>query len=261
MYKKCNFSDVTILMTVQVDSIERLENVVVTSQFLIDHFDIKVWVEEYAPYCNGLLQNLLDPKIYYTFKPDDDPIFHRTKHLNNMSRCVETKFISVWDVDVLIPLEQIKRALESLTNGETDFIYPYKHQFFEISPILRKLFFREKDISILEKNTTKMKLMYQPGAIGGAFFAKTECYVNSGLENENFYGWGMEDNERFYRWKDHGFEVKFVEGHLFHLSHGRGINSRYHNPDQEFLKGKEFRRVLRNLKKDYHSERYNPSAI
>lgn len=250
MKKLADLSDLTILMTVCVDSVERLENVLATSQFLVDHFQTNVWVEEYAPYCNGLLNDLLDKNIHYTFKADDDPIFYRTKYLNQITRSVETKYVSVWDVDVLFPVNQIVKAIECLRNEEAAFVYPYNRQFFDTSPILRKLFLQDRNVEILEQNILKMMPMYLPSPIGGAFMANRESYLNAGLENENFYGWGMEDNERYYRWKDCGYAVEFVPGPLFHLSHGRGINSRYHNPDQVFIKNKEFTRVLRSISVD-----------
>ena len=30
------------------------------------------------------------------------------------------------------------------------------------------------------------------GAVGGAVFAQTEKYLQAGMENEDFYGWGLE---------------------------------------------------------------------
>lgn len=250
MKKLADLSDLTILMTVQVDSVERLENLLATSQFLVDHLQTNVWVEEYAPYCNGLVESLLDKNIRYTFIADDDPIFYRTKYLNRLSRTVKTNYISVWDADVLFPIKQIIQAYELLRNGKADFVYPYNRQFLDTSPILRKLFLQGMKVEILEQAASKMKPMYLPSPIGGAFLARHRCYLNAGLENENFYGWGMEDNERYYRWKDCGYQVEFIPGPLFHLTHGRGINSRFHNPDQVFIKNKEFARVRRSVSID-----------
>jgi len=255
MKQLAELTGLTILITVCVDSVERLENVLATSQFLVDHFDINIWVEEYAPYCNDLLSSLLNKNIRYTFVADDDPIFYRTKYLNRLSRSVTTKYISVWDADVLFPVNQIIQAFNLLEEGKADFVYPYNRQFLDTSPILRKLFLQEGKIEVLEKSPAKMKPMYLPSPIGEAFLARHECYLKAGLENENFYGWGMEDNERYYRWKDCGYRVQFVSGPLFHLSHVRGINSRYHNPDQVFIKNKEFIRVLRRMKDDYSHSR------
>ena len=76
--------------------------------------------------------------------------------------------------------------------------------------------------------------------------ANRQTYVDAGLENENFYGWGLEDGERYYRWLNLGYKVKRIPGPLFHLSHGRGINSTFHNPDQPMAKRKEIIKVRRN---------------
>lgn len=38
------------------------------------------------------------------------------------------------------------------------------------------------------------------GAVGGAIFVQTNKYLQAGMENEDFYGWGLEDGERHYRW-------------------------------------------------------------
>ena len=108
-------------------------------------------------------------------------------------RSVETPYVAVWDADVIVPIIQILKAAELLQNGEADFVYPYEYQFLETSPILRKLFLKSGNIQVLERNAKKMMEMYLPIPVGGAFLANTKTYIESGLENEYFYGWGMED--------------------------------------------------------------------
>ena len=44
------------------------------------------------------------------------------------------------------------------------------------------------------------------------------------MENEDFYGWGLEDGERHYRWLSFGYRIYRSEGCLFHLSHPRDQN-------------------------------------
>ena len=91
-----------------------------------------------------------------------------------------------------------------------------------------------------------MKEMYSPNPVGGAFLANLKTYKKSGLENENFYGWGLEDGERVARWGNLNYKIHRVTGPLFHLSHGRGVNSTFHNDDQHFIKSKEIKNVRRN---------------
>ena len=243
---KQNLRDVTFLFLIRLDTIDRLENILAATQFLLSNFETNIFVAEFSYYYNGLLEKLLDKSIRYSFNEDTDPILHRTRFLNQMAMDVDTPLVAVWDTDVIVAVVQVVKAIELLRNGEADFVYPYEKQFLETSPILRRLFFQEGEIEILDQNAKKMKEMYLPMPIGGAFIAKLKAYKESGLENEDFYGWGMEDGERFYRWENLGYKIKRVPGPLFHLSHGRGVNSIFHNIDQKFLKHKEILSIRRN---------------
>jgi len=228
----------TFLFLVRLDTIARLENILSVTDFLSSNINAPISVLECTQYNNGLLEKLLNKKIQYNYQEDHDPILHRTRFLNQMTNAVETPFVAIWDTDVIASIDQIAKSLELLSNGEADFVYPYEKQFLDTSLILRKLFLKGGKIEVLELNTKKMKEMYPPNPVGGAFLANLNAYKEAGLENENFYGWGMEDGERFYRWENLGYKIKRIPGPLFHLSHERGINSKFHNEDQKILKHK-----------------------
>lgn len=245
MSNRLNISDLTFLFLVRLDTIERLENTLAVIDYITAHFDASIKVLESAPYNNGILERLLDKSVRYTFQEDHDPILFRTKFLNQMTSTVESPFLTVWDTDVIAPVSQLVKAVELLRNGEADFVYPYEKYFLDTSLILRKMYIKENRIELLEQNMKKMKEMYPPNPLGGAFLANIKAYKDSGLENENFYGWGLEDGERYYRWEKLGYRIKRVPGPLFHLSHGRGINSTFHNADQRLLKLKEISDIRR----------------
>jgi len=245
MDNKTNLSDITFLVLVRLDTIDRLENVLEITQFLSSNFETNIWVSEYSSFNNGLLEKLLNKNIRYTFNEDHDPILYRTKFLNQMTRAIENPFVAIWDTDVIAPISQIVLAVELLRNNEADFVYPYDNYFYDTSPILRKLYLQERKIEFLELNTKKMKEMYSPDPVGGAFMANLNAYKEAGFENESFYGWGLEDGERCSRWGNLGYKIQRVTGPLFHLSHGRGINSTFHNDDQHLIKMKEIKGVQR----------------
>jgi hypothetical protein len=73
-----------------------------------------------------------------------------------------------------------------------------------------------------------MQLMYNNegviGAVGGAIIVNTNQYRISGMDNEAFYGWGLEDGERHYRWLGFDFEIYRRQGCIFHLTHSRDSN-------------------------------------
>jgi len=233
---KTNLQDVTFLILVRVDTIERIENLLASTEFMVSNFDTKVEVLEVASYANGIIKKLLNKKVDYTLLEDDDPILFRTKYLNTMFSSVTTPFIAVWDVDILSTTDQIIETVNLLRSGQADFVFPYEKKMLDTSDTIRKLFMKKKKISLLSKNAGKMKEMYPPVAVGGVFFCKLESYKKIGLENEDFYGWGVEDGERYIRWKNSGYKTERVKGVLFHLSHPRGINSLLHHPDQSYIK-------------------------
>lgn len=246
MNKKIDFSDLTFIVPIRIDSIERLENILFVTKFLTKSFKTNIKVLECAPYNNGLLFKLLDKCIQYDFLEDNDPIFFRTKYINQMAKVTDTPYISIWDIDAIAPINQIVKALNLLRTQQADFVYPYEKKFLDTYFILRKIFFQDKRIEILEENINKMKEMYPPNPVGGGFLACLKSYKEAGLENENFYGWGLEDGERLYRWENQKYRVSRIPGPMFHLYHGRGINSLFQNFDQQLCKYKEISKVKRN---------------
>ena len=92
---KTNLMDVTFLVIVKLDSIERLENTIHLVEYLDRHFETNIMVREYACWNNGVLQNILSNKAHYQFVKDLDPILHRTKFLNSMLEQVQTEYVSV----------------------------------------------------------------------------------------------------------------------------------------------------------------------
>ena len=94
--------------------------------------------------------------------------------------------------------------------------------------MLRNHYVVHRDLEFLKANRGKMKLLYKVegeiGAVGGAIFAGTDKYRLSGMENEAFYGWGLEDGERYYRWLSFDFSIYRSKGCLFHLTHPRDTN-------------------------------------
>lgn len=245
MIGKTSYRKVSIIIPCKQDSIHRTENLIVTTTFLKDKLSADLYVIEANSNDNHFLKVLLDKTISFNFFQDSDPIFYRTHYINKLARDVSTPYIGIWDTDVICPIDQLNKAIEVLQNDEADFVYPYDKYFLDTSPILRKLYIRTGDISFLLKNMKKMKEMYPPNPLGGAFLANTKAYRESGFENENFYGWGLEDGERYHRWEKLGYRIKRIPGPLFHLSHGRGLNSTFHDADQNINKRRELMNMIR----------------
>ena len=232
---KTNLEDLTFLMPLKVDSVIRIENLLAVICYLQRHIQSNFVVLEVGSYNNGLLKKLLNKEVKYTFIEDKDPIFHRTKYRNIMVKEVETRFLAVWDVDVLVDKRQIIDAMEKLRQGVADMAYPCNGRCYDTSEIIRALYIRKPQMKILDRNRERMNLLYGENVKGGAFLANTEKYRLSGMENENFYGWGPEDFERYYRWVNMQFKVYNSPGVMYHFTHPRDLNGQYNSMRQREL--------------------------
>lgn len=255
---KHNLKDVTFVYLFHADSVERLENLKMSTDYVVQHFETTVRVMEVAPYSNGITRQILKRGVEYEFVQDDDPVLYRTKYLNMMYRLVRTPYVAVFDCDVIAPFRQVLEAVESLRGGEVKLAFPYSKRFLDTTTILRKMYIDGGDIRILQRNASKMHEMNAPNPCGGAFLCDVESYNKIGFENEDYYGWGLEDGDRYVRFRRNGMEIKEVEGILFHLSHPRGMNSNFHTERQ--LSDKN--RVYQNMRiKSYNHKLYGQADI
>jgi hypothetical protein len=234
---KYDLRDTTFVIPVRIDSMIRLENLLLTLENLESNFDTNIVLVEASYYNNGILKQLISRSVSHYFIEEKDPIFHRTKHLNTISKEVNTEIIGIWDADVILESTQIIDAVQQLRDGNCDFAYPYDGRFLDTSEIIRNHYLLYKEINFLKRNTSKMNLLYssikEGNSLGGAFLISTEKYKFSGLENEAFYGWGVDDAERYHRWLVLNYSLYRSQGALFHLSHPRDLNgmmrSEYHH--------------------------------
>ena len=232
---KLDLRDTTFLIPIRIDSVDRLENILSVINFLRRNFNTNIIVLEASLGVNSFLKRLLpkDRCIKYTFIYDDDPIFFRTHYINFMTMMAVTPIIAIWDADVIAPVTQISSAIEQIRLGSADVAHPYDGTSLESSDILRRLFIQTGNVDYLLKNLNKMKVQYQPKVMtGGGFFLNADKYKKAGMENENFYGWGPEDFERYSRWQKFGYKLFRTEGFLIHLTHQRDINSQFNSSFQ-----------------------------
>lgn len=234
---KTDLRDTTFIITIRLDSIVRLENLLLTIDSIQKDFETNIIVLEAAPYRNEIIPSL-QRNITYFFEEDNDPIFHRTKYLNKIAKMVDTDILSIWDSDIILDSEQIWDSVQQLRNGNYDVAYPYNGDFCDTSDILRKHYWKYRDIDFLKKHKDKMYILYAfdgfIGAVGGAVFIKTTLYLNSGMDNEKFYGWGCEDGERYYRWVEFNYRIYRNKGCLFHLSHPRDLNGMFRSKTHRY---------------------------
>jgi hypothetical protein len=241
--KKELLKDVTFLIPVRFDSVVRLENARAVVSFIDKHFDTHIRILEASPQCNGIFRSLIRKKAEYSHIEDHDIIFHKTRYTNILAKKVDTPFFSVWDADVLADTKQIVNAVEELRNQQADMAYPYDGSFLDTSDIIRKLYLEKENIKVLHRYKNYMDLLYGRGVKGGAVFINTSKYLMAGMDNEDFYGWGNEDYERFFRFESLGYKIYRSPGILFHLSHPRDLNGSYRNNTQYLWTTDQLRKI------------------
>lgn len=251
---KTDLTDVTFLSLIKLDSIDRLENILLVTDYINKHFKTNILVLEVDAYNNGILSRLLSRNLNVSFIENYDPIFHRTHYLNKIVKMATTPIISLWDSDVMVHKKQIEDSVSFIRKNEADFVLPYSGSFLDTSMIVKELYIKRKDFNVFIENKNKMKELYGPNPVGGALFAKQKTYIDAGMENENFYGWGNHDGERINRWNKLDYKVRRIAGPIFHLSHSRSINSVYHSNKQRELKIVELERLAMMSKSELIAE-------
>lgn len=178
--------------------------------------------------------------VTYRFVKDDNPIFYRTKYLNELLYETDTSIVGIWDTDVIVPDDQIDSSIADIRNGKSVMSFPYDGRFnfcsMEDSCVFR-------DNRLIEFLKEKEHLNCFIHSVGGAFLVHKDYYLEAGGENEHFCGWGMEDMERVKRMEIVGLPVSRAVGALYHLFHYRYENSRFNSFKQEEENRKEFLKI------------------
>lgn len=223
----------TFVILIRLDSIERLYNILFIIEMLYRFEAYNIVLCEVDSYNSGVLSKMLDNKVSYRFIYDPSSILYKSKYINEITNDISTQYLCLLDADVVLTKTQLQQSLVSLETNEI--VYPYNGYCYNVSPILKHTLFRLKDITFLERNINKMSLLYNKILYGGAVFARTDSYINSGKENEMHFGWGNDDFDRYYRFSNLLYKIHRIDQPLFHLDHPRFKNSCYHSKLQSWI--------------------------
>lgn len=222
-----NYSDLTILIPVRIDSPDRLRNVHALTDCLKRLEGVRIIVLEADSHPR--IEQI--EGVQRVFVEDHDPLFYHTRYVNMLCSMARSEYIGVWDSDVIVPREQIEQAVEILRNGSADMVYPFDGRCCNVSGDVLGEYLSTKDECVLTSNISNLHCTYGVHTCGGSFLANREAYIEAGGDNEKFVGWGPEDLERFKRWEVRGYRVHRTDGAIFHLHHHRGANSGYFNQE------------------------------
>lgn len=229
--------NLTYIFPVRIESHDRLRNIITSISYLLYHFpESRVLVKEVDS--ESVFKKHALPKIKefvsvdnlnHIFEKNDDPLFYKTKILNDLILESDTEVIASHDVDVVYPKQSHLLAYDIILNGNADLVYPYGCGAFQFqvnySDQLFESFTKDYDVSQLNSYSKK-----QASSIGWTQFYSRKSVINAGLWNENFVSWGEEDSEFYFRFSTLGYRIERINDYIYHFEHQRTHNSHYHNP-------------------------------
>ncbi len=229
--------DLTFLIPTRIETEDRLRNIISSVTYLLRNIPAKVIVKEVSNRSIFKFRALPEIKKYanvdnltHIFEENDDPLFCKSKILNDLIVASDTKIVANYDADCILPISSYHEAYQLINDGHADVVYPYQCGIYQwcadYDMQIYSEFINKLDTSVLDK-----KKRLSNSTIGWSQFISRQKYIDSFLMNENFISWGCEDDEFYYRMSILGNRIARVNDYVYHLEHSRTHNSWFSNPN------------------------------
>ncbi len=191
------------IIPIRIDFKDRENNLKTVIKHIKNKYDFLINVIE----CDKI-SKLKDDENYtrYFYKVDFD-YYNRSYNINRLIDFSKCEFLCICDCDIIFDYIRFDKALKQIPNF--DFIFPYNGPIYNIN------------INQYLKKDFSKKNIYSQTSNSGIFVCKRESFINSGMFNENFKGWGGEEEEFYYRINKLNFKIGRIPGVLYHLNHFR----------------------------------------
>ena len=280
---KIDLRNVDFIVPLRIDTGDRLRNVILSTSYLLHHFDCTVTIKQvdserrFETYALPIIKRLVDTtNLNFIFEEETrtDDAFHRTKVLNDMIMGSKCYTVVNYDTDLVLPLDTYTKSVEML-QGEYDVVYPYRYgNHGERKVSLGFTIETQDDMDNFEKDEFVSRFIkeydstyfddrffYYPSNQGKGWaeygmvqFFNRQVYIDGYLENEGFIAYAPEDIERHHRWKTLGYNIGRIDNHAYHMEHQRTQNSWFHNPHMQ--NNNSLWEYLKNLSKEQLIEYY-----
>lgn len=225
--------DLTFLISLKIDSADRLNNLDIVMQYLQHNFNTNIVICEQD--VTPTIQNRYDCTHVFHYTKD---FFNRQKGVNLAAKAAKTSVIVHYDADILLSHNQITRATELILDKTVDVMYPYDGHFYDVP---RQFHEQIKNTNSIDCINVSECTLFNPHSVGGSVFFNTETFWKCGGANENFKGLGYEDNEIHERFQKLNCNMGRLTKPLFHLTHERKDTSYNYNPYLDLNKQEYFR--------------------
>lgn len=229
--------DLTFLIPTRIETEDRLRNIISSVSYLLRHIPAKVIVKEVSNHPTFKFRAIPEIRKYadtsnltYLYEETQEPLFCKSKVLNDLIVASDTKVVANYDADCILPLESYYQAYDAIIKDQADVVYPYGCGIYqwraEYNQDIYGQFVTQLDISVLDKQKTLSN-----STIGWTQFVNRQKYIESFMMNENFISWGCEDDEFYYRMSVLGNRIGRIDNYVYHLEHSRTHNSWFNNPN------------------------------
>jgi predicted glycosyltransferase involved in capsule biosynthesis len=179
---------------------------------------------------------------FYFIKNDN--VYHRTHALNFGIKMAKADIVVSLDADCIVPIDSIKMCEKAIIDGAA-IAWPFNGCFIDVNSDIHNTFINTNYnyntlLSGLDKQYTLPLLtryngyyvrctnMNGSGHVGGAVMFNKNSFIAIGGYNENFIGWGYEDNDvvtRLNKLNFKNFRDLKDESICFHLFHKEAIRA------------------------------------
>jgi predicted glycosyltransferase involved in capsule biosynthesis len=229
--------DLTFLVPTRIETEDRLRNIISSVSYLLKNIPAKVIVKEVSNHPTFQFRAIPEIKKYadtsnleYLYEESQEPLFCKSKVLNDLIVASSTKVVVNYDADCILPISSYHQAYGAINEDRVDVVYPYGCGIYQwrakYNQDIYEEFVNQLDVSVIDKNKSLSN-----STIGWTQFVNRQKYIESYMMNENFISWGCEDDEFYYRMSVLGNRIERIDNYVYHLEHSRTHNSWFSNPN------------------------------
>lgn len=235
-----DYSDLTIIIPYRkTNDPEREENLDITLSYLSKIGIKNLIISEHATKTSQKFfmdksKNLFD-LFQVIFSYSNDKLFNKAHAINQGVIASKTPYFAIVDMDCLTEKKNFDLAIYLLKNG-FEVVHPFNR-------VIRDIIDKESFRNNFDFQEVKTPPQYRDWADGGIVFWNKRSFIDIGMKNEYFLGWGGEDNEIMIRANLCQLKQIRIDDVLYHLYHDRPQIRTKNNVEQlkkiELIKSKE----------------------
>lgn len=218
---------------------EREENVDITLSYLSKIGIKNLILSEHADKTsrNSFVEKYghLFDSFRFIFSKTRENLFNKAHAINQGVIASKTPYFAVADIDCLTKKKNIDMALYLLDKG-FEVVHPFNR-------IIKDIIDKEKFVEKYDFREIESPPQYRDWADGGLVLWNKRSFMDIGMKNEYFTGWGGEDNEILIRANLCKLKQIRIDDTLYHLYHNRPQIRTINNIEQtekiEQIKSKE----------------------